>query len=177
MDKKALREKMKGRNRAMTPDERAAASERIFRKVETSEAFASARCVALYCALGDEPATGEVLTRWHGLKRLVVPRVEGEVMRFYDYDPAACRPGAFGIVEPGPGARLCDPSAIDLVLVPGVAFTASGARLGRGRGYYDKYFSQPGLRAVTAGVCFAHQLVAELPVEPHDVMMNCIYTD
>ena len=44
--------------------------------------------------------------------------------------------------------------------------------MGRGRGYYDKYLSQPGFRGVKAGVCYAHQLVGELPVEPHDVFMS-----
>lgn len=61
------------------------------------------------------------------MKRIVVPRVEGDVMRFCEYDPQTLRPGAFGIAEPGPEAQTCDPSEIDLVIVPGTAFTAAGA--------------------------------------------------
>lgn len=177
MDKKELRAQMKRRNRALTPDGRAAASERIFARVERLPGFAGARCVALYCALGDEPATEEVLRRWQADKRLVVPRVEGERMRFYEYDPAFLRQGAFGIAEPGEDARLCDPSQIDFAVIPGVVFTAGGARIGRGRGYYDRYFSQPEVRAVKAGVCYAHQLIGELPTEPHDVFMDFVCTD
>ena len=45
------------------------------------------------------------------------------------------------------------------------------------RGYYDKYLSQPGFRGVKAGICYAHQLVGELPVEPHDVFMDYVVTD
>ena len=97
-------------------------------------------------------------------------------MRFFLYDPATMRRGAFGIDEPGPGAVECPPSEIDIVVVPGVAFTAAGDRLGRGRGYYDRYLSQRGMRAVRVGVCYAHQLVAVLPVEPHDVRMACVVT-
>jgi 5-formyltetrahydrofolate cyclo-ligase len=111
------------------------------------------------------------------VKRIVVPRVEGDVMRFCEYDPQTLRPGAFGIAEPGPEAQTCDPSEIDLVIVPGTAFTAAGARCGRGRGYYDKYLARPDVHAVKVGVCFAHQLVGELPAEPHDVAMDYIITD
>ena len=92
-------------------------------------------------------------------------------------DPRTQRPGAFGIEEPGPQAELCDPGELDLIVVPGVAFTAAGQRMGRGRGYYDRYLSQPGVRAVKVGVCFAHQLVVSLPVEPHDVTMDRVVTD
>ena len=95
-------------------------------------------------------------------------------MRFFRYDPAAMRPGAFGIAEPGPAAEECLPQEIDLVVVPGVAFTADGARMGRGRGYYDRYLSQPALRATKVGVCYAHQLCDGLPTEPHDVAMDAV---
>lgn len=177
MTKKELRAAMKKRNLTLSAAERAAASERIFRGVERLPGFSAARCVAFFCALPDEPETGRVLTRWSTVKRIVVPRVEGDVMRFYRYWSGALRPGAFGIAEPSAAEPPCDPADIDFIVVPGVAFTAAGARMGRGRGYYDKYLSQPGLRAVKAGVCYAHQLVGELPVEPHDVFMDYVVTD
>ena len=63
------------------------------------------------------------------------------------------------------------------MIVPGTAFTAAGARMGRGRGYYDKYLALPGVHAVKIGVCYAHQLVGELPAEPHDVAMDAIICD
>lgn len=82
-------------------------------------------------------------------------------MRFYDYDPASMNDsGSFGISEPEATA-LCRPEEIDFIIVPGVAFTAAGMRLGRGKGFYDKYLSQPGFRAFKAGVCYPHQVVEE----------------
>ena len=171
-DKKALRRAMRGRNAELTAQQRQQASERIFGHVEALPEFAAARCVALYCALPDEPPTDDALRRWSASKRIVVPRVEGDTMRFFAYDPARLVRGAFGIAEPGPDACACDPSEIDLAIVPGVAFSPDGARLGRGRGYYDKYLSQPGMRALRVGVCFAHQIVRTLPSEPHDVRMD-----
>lgn len=177
MMKKELRALMRARNRALAPEMRAAASREIFRRVERSEAFAKARFVGVFCALADEPETREALARWSAVKRVAVPRVEGDTMRFFRYDPRTQHPGAFGIEEPGPEAVPCDPGELDLIVVPGVAFTPDGFRVGRGRGYYDRYLAQPGLRAVKVGVCFAHQLVETLPVEPHDVPMDCVVTE
>ncbi|WP_295937202.1 5-formyltetrahydrofolate cyclo-ligase [uncultured Alistipes sp.] len=211
MPKKKLRMAMKRRNLSLTPCERAAASELIFGRAERLTCFPQVRCAALFCALPDEPATEAVLARWSAFMRVVVPRVEGDTMRFYDYDPTGLCAGAFGILEPvvatdaeepdvgqpdaAPTTALsagmqtsvvascpsvaapCDPVDIDLIVVPGVAFTVAGARMGRGRGYYDKYLSQSGLRAVKIGVCYAHQLVPELLVEPHDVFMDCVITN
>lgn len=72
-------------------------------------------------------------------------------------------------------ARIsCDPAEIDLLVVPGVAFAPIGSRLGRGRGYYDRYLAQPGFRAATVGVCYRHQLVDDLPAEPHDRPVGCV---
>ena len=178
MTKKELRAAMRQKNLGITPSERAAASGRIFARAELSEAFGRARTVGVFCSLADEPDTSEALARWSAAgRRLAVPRVEGDVMRFYEYDPRTMRPGAFGIAEPGPEARLCEPRELDLVIVPGTVFTAAGARMGRGRGYYDKYLAQPEVHAVKVGVCYAHQLVGELPSEPHDVAMDCVITD
>lgn len=174
ISKKELRARMRQHNAAFTATQRTAASAAIFRRVEALPQFASARCVALFAALGDEPSTAEVLVRWSATKRLVVPKVEGDTMRFYKYNPSILVRGAFGIQEPGMGSPLCDPGDIDLMIVPGTAFSPSGCRLGRGKGYYDKYLSQHHLNAYKVGVCFRHQLVDELPSEAHDVRMDTV---
>ena len=178
MTKNELRREMKRRNLSLTAGERAKKSRRIFSRVERLPAFAAARTVAFFCALGDEPETLPALERWRGLgKRIVVPRVEGERMAFFEYISETLCAGAFGICEPGAGAGLCSPAEIDFVVVPGTAFSPQGARMGRGRGYYDRYLSQREFRGVKVGVCYAHQLVETLPVEPHDVAMDCAVTE
>ncbi len=196
MTKDELRRAMRLRNRSLSFEQKRRAAERIFAQVEALPAFERARCVACFCALPDEPPTEAVLRRWSVDRRVVVPRVEGDTMQFYDYRPDALTCGAFGIAEPvvGEGSHaserfetddaadapsasycaLCPPEAIDLLVVPGVAFTREGARLGRGKGFYDRYLSQPTLHACCVGVCFAHQLVAYLPVEPHDRSMEVV---
>lgn len=177
MTKKEIRREMKQRNLALAADERSAASERIFRKVGRLAAFDAAKCVAVFCSLADEPDTKRALERWSWHKRIVVPRVGGGGMSFCDYNPSAMIPGAFGIPEPGPDAKLCSPDEIDLIVVPGTAFTAAGQRMGRGGGYYDKYLSQRDCLAVKVGVCYAHQIVEALPLETHDVAVDCVCSD
>jgi len=112
--------------------------------------------------------------------RVVLPRVadnpDGEPeMEFYDFDPSAMARGAYGIDEPQCDAS-CPPELIDLMVVPGMAFTRDGARLGRGKGYYDRYIAREGFRARRIGVCFRHQLLPELPAEPHDIPMDAVVT-
>lgn len=177
MTKQEIRAAMKRLNRSLSDAERREASQRIWSRVAALPGFVEARCVGLFCSLPDEPDTAAALAAWSREKRIVVPRVEGDTMQFYDYDPAAMVRGAFGIAEPSPEAKCCRPGELDLLVVPGVAFTRSGLRLGRGKGYYDRYLSQPAMRAFLVGVCYAHQRVADLPAEPHDVAMDCVVDD
>ena len=166
---------MRRLNRALDSQQRLRASAAIFSAVERLPEFRAARTVAVFAALPDEPATDEVLARWASTRRVVLPRVEGDAMRFYACRPDALVFGAFGILEPL-GARPCPAGEIDLVVCPGVASTADGRRLGRGRGYYDRYLGDPAFRGFRVGVCYAHQLVDDLPVEPHDVRMDRVIT-
>lgn len=175
MEKKEIRRTMKRLNLALTEAERTAASAEILAAVEALAPFVGAQTVALFSSLPDEPDTTPLLARWYGRKRLLVPRVEGDIMQFYDYVPEQMASGAFGIAEPQANEPVA-PSQIDFILVPGTAFTADGARMGRGRGYYDKYMSQNGFRAFKAGICYPHQLVGELPVEPHDIRVDTVCT-
>ena len=166
---------MRQLNRALDSRQRLRASAAIFSAVERLPEFRAARTVAVFAALPDEPATDEVLARWASTRRVVLPRVEGDAMRFYACRPDALVFGAFGILAPQ-GERPCPAGEIDLVVCPGVAFTADGRRLGRGRGYYDRYLGDPAFRGFRVGVCYAHQLVDDLPVEPHDVRMDRVIT-
>lgn len=137
MTKTEIRKQMKGLNTALSSEQREELSARIFNEAERLPAFARAKVVALFASLKDEPLTAPALERWSRSKRIVLPRVEGDIMRFYDYDPASMNDsGSFGISEPEATA-LCRPEEIDFIIVPGMAFTAAGMRLGRGKGFYD----------------------------------------
>ena len=173
MDKKSIRREVKTRIAAMTVEEKRAASLGIFDEIVGAEQFRTASVVALFASLPDEPQTGGFIAEWSGRKRLVLPRVEGNVMRFYDYAPERMHEGAFGISEPEVGTE-CPPEDIDFIIVPAVAYTRSGDRLGRGKGFYDRYMSQPAFRAYKVGVCFGTQIVDVLPSEPFDVRVDWV---
>lgn len=70
-----------------------------------------------------------------------------------------------------------DPSTVDVVLVPGLAFTADGWRLGQGGGWYDRFLPMLRPDAVKVGVAFAAQIATALPVEPHDVAVDVVVTE
>ena len=109
--------------------------------------------------------------------RVVLPRMEvGEEsrMEFYDFSPHKMTQSSWGVMEPEEGEKV-EAEEIDLMIVPGVAFTLRGERMGRGKGYYDRYLSRVGFRAQTIGVCFAHQRVESLPQEEHDRRVDMVF--
>uniref|UniRef100_UPI004055E6A1 5-formyltetrahydrofolate cyclo-ligase n=1 Tax=Alistipes sp. TaxID=1872444 RepID=UPI004055E6A1 len=171
--KQEIRRRMRQLNRAMEPAARAKASVHIMEQIEALEAFIQAKTIALFVSLADEPDTTEWLRRWSLSKQLLIPRVEGEVMHFYAYRPEMMAIGSFGINEPQQAEQI-SPKEIDLMIIPGVAFTPEGVRCGRGKGYYDKYL--PALReeVIKVGVCYHHQLAEELPHEVHDICMDLV---
>ena len=176
-DKKSIRAEVRRRIKLLTEKEKQSSAAVIFAKVEATEAFAEAECVALFVAMWDEVPTTETLERWRALgKRVIVPRVEGDIMRYYDYHPDRMTVGAFGIIEPT-GDKEVEAEAIDLMIVPARAFTPNGDRMGRGGGFYDKYMSLEGFRAVKYGVAFACQIFDTLPTDPHDIPVDGVFTN
>ena len=171
MDKKVLRKEVRARVAALSDELKQQKSTMLALALVVHPAVREAKVVALFSPLGDEPAIGELISVLLQEHIVVLPRVEGERMEFYPFAEAAMHKGAYGIMEPyeGDAVAVAD---IDVMIVPGVAFTADGARVGRGKGYYDKYMSQRGFRARTIAVCYEEQLLPSLPCEPHDVKVD-----
>ena len=175
--KKEIRKEVRRRIKLIDEEQRMVTSKQIFDYIASQDLFAEARCIALFAAMGDEVPTQYALRGWLAMgKHLVVPRVEGDVMCFYDYSPERMQVGAFGIEEPM-GDVECPAEAIDLIIVPARAFTRRGERLGRGGGFYDKYMSLSDFRAVKYGVAFACQVFDSLPVDPHDIPVDGVFTN
>lgn len=175
--KKEIRREVRRRINELSAEARSSAAQKIFSHIETLDLFASAHCIALFVAMGDEVPTGEVLERWKRMgKDIIVPRVEGDVMRFYDYDSECMTVGAFGIIEPM-GDVEREAKDIDLMIVPARAFTLSGERLGRGGGFYDKYMSLSGFRAAKIGIAFKCQIFDSLPCDKHDIRVDMVVTE
>ena len=154
------------------PEARRAAESEILRRAVLAEPhFAKARTVALFSSLPDEADTSEIIRRALLTKQVALPVVEGERMyfRFLTSD-AATRLGAFGIREAC--GEICRPEQIDFILVPGVAFDMQGNRMGRGRGYYDRYLARCG--AFKAGICFSYQMLESVPHDESDIKMDTV---
>ena len=80
------------------------------------------------------------------------------------------------MLEPDPASPEILPGQANLIIVPGLAFTRSGYRLGYGGGYYDRLLGQSGL-APTLGACFDALFVDEIPHEDHDVPVGHLVTE
>lgn len=181
MDKRAARRAAFARIRSLGAETKASHSAAIIDHLRTAPAFLESEAVFSYLAMSSEPDLDGLVTTnpeksW-GFSRVAE---DGHRLAFHRYDgPDSLMRGEFGFLEPDPrtSPELTLP---DLVLVPGVGFSPENrARLGRGRGHYDRFLgplrNKPNAPLVV-GVCFSVQLM-ELDPEPHDVPMDALVTE
>lgn len=176
--KKEIREEIKRLKRSTFPNELAAKSASIVKSIEEFEAFRSAKTVLMFSPLSDEPDLTPLLSAYLGKKKIILPVVEGENLALRQLlDIENMRVGAFGISEPME-SEFRDYEAIDLALIPGVAFDKAGNRMGRGRGYYDKLLCDSRFSKVEKlGIAFGFQIVEAVPCEAHDVKMDGVVSE
>lgn len=150
--KAQIRRSRRDWRRSLTATEIAGRSERIWAGMladpEIAGALDRAHLVMAYTAIHGEPTLTE-LGEW-------------------------CRGRGIDVVTPEDDP---EPLLVDLAIVPGVAFTSAGGRLGQGGGWYDRFLVRLRPEALTVGVCFVEQVLAELPVEAHDVDLDRVVTD
>jgi len=145
------------------------------------ERFPDPGVVMAYLALPGEadPAGAMALWRARGV-RVAAPRVNWSDRSM---EPALVGAGGelvetrHGLREPGPGAPVVPIGEIGLVVVPGVAFTGSGERLGRGGGFYDRFLARLSPGASAVGLVLSCQVVGELPAESHDRSVGLVITE
>ena len=174
LTKTDIRQDIKRRKAACSTTERARLSGDIARRVIQLDKWQTATTLLLYHALPDEVDTSCLIAQaMQAGKRVLLPVVVGDDLELREYKAAGnLTEGAFHIMEPT-GTAFTDYAAIDLAIVPGVAFTAAGQRLGRGRGYYDRLLCRlPNVYKI--GICWPFQLLDALPAEPHDIVMDAI---
>jgi 5-formyltetrahydrofolate cyclo-ligase len=177
--KRALRSELIAVRANLSPDDRAARSLTLADRIAEVPGFLSAKVLAVYAPLGTEADPAEIARR--ALERdvtLVYPRASRRDRRlaFARGAPGALLPGPVGALEPSPVAPAVPLGEIDCVVIPCLAFSRAGLRLGRGGGYYDA--TLPAMaRALRIGIGFEAQLVGELPREPHDVPLDALVTE
>ena len=176
MNKSELRRQIRDQKRAMTEAQIVSASRQLGEKFAACSQYQAARTIYGYMPYNQEVRTVPMLEQaMRDGKQVAVPKVYGDTMRFILVtDLTQMEKSDFGIPEPiadGPVAN--DPEA--LVLMPGLAFTARGDRMGYGGGYYDKFLAaEP--KHPTVALCYDFQLLQSLPTEAYDIPVDLVLT-
>ncbi len=178
--KAQLRARVLAARDALTPHARAAASLQLDARVQALPEWQAACTVLLYLGIRTEydprRLAEQVLASG---RQLVLPRILRqshtlEIRAVSDLQ-LDLQPGVWGLQEPDPArCALVAPAALDLVLVPGVAYDLSGGRIGYGAGYYDRLLADPALQAPRISALFREQLVSAVPREPHDLPVDVL---
>ena len=174
MDKQSLRRQIRQQKRAMTEEQIITASLALGEKFAASELYQQAKTIYGYLPYNQEVRTVPMLQRaLEDGKRVAVPKCYGDEMRFiYLDDLSQVESGYCGIPEPIADEPVADdPTA--LVLMPGLAFTRRGDRMGYGGGFYDKFLAaEP--NHPTLALCYAFQMVDTIPTEEYDIPVDCV---
>ena len=173
--KRQIRKEVKAQISGISLEVRQAESDQINILITQQPEWEKAKTVLAYSPLSDEPDITPTLKRILSNKRLFLPVIHGENLTIKEVTALKhlTKEKKYGIYEPT-GQTFEDLNAIDIILVPGVAFTKEGYRLGRGKGFYDRLLKHT--NASLWGVCFSFQLIDTIPIEPHDVILNSIIT-
>ena len=167
MTKTTMRKEMAARRVRLTLREREQWQATALNLLMKHPRFLCAKTIFLYCGRGAEFPTEQIaaLAKEKG-KRVAYPKVEGSRMRFYE--GGVLQEGFKGIMEPQ-GGRVVTPQKGDLMLLPGLAFSWQGDRLGYGGGYYDRYLAICREPPYKIGLCYPCQILPELPREEYDI--------
>ena len=174
MDKKELRRQIREQKRAMTENEIVAASQRLGELFLNCRQYQEAKTIYGYLPYNQEVRTVPMLEQaMKDGKRVAVPKCYGEEMRFiYMDDLSKVEKGYANIPEPIADDPVADDKTA-LVLMPGMAFTKDGKRMGYGGGFYDKFLAAEPDHP-TVALCYAFQMVEDLPTEDYDIPVDCV---
>lgn len=180
--KKQIREQAHANRKAQ--ENKDELSREIVARFKSLPEYASAQTVMYYIDVRTEVRTRHDLEEAIASdKRIIVPYcVDGFLHLFHLEHMDELEIGMYKILEPRADLRdvhekKADPNELDLVMVPGVAFDRRGARMGHGKGYYDKLLEHVRPDAPLVALAFECQLFPEIPVAPHDVFMDKIVTE
>jgi 5-formyltetrahydrofolate cyclo-ligase len=178
-EKKLLRREIRARLAEVSASDRRAFSSAAGIRLLEQESFRNAQCILAYSPLTDELDLSPALdwARAAG-KTIALPRFVPEERAYRaalaEQGMTHHPKGAFGVVEPPPGAPLLSWNQLDFVLVPGLAFDPGGRRLGRGKGFYDRLLAE--ITCLKCGVALEAQILPRVPADAHDISMNFILT-
>jgi len=169
--KESLRKKYLTNRKGISDERREGAQKALLPKLEAmTEGYKN---ILSYSSFGSEVSMHLFNRFLQGEGRLCLPRIEGQSLVPYAVSDMEKQLITFShkFLEPDDSCRKS--TQIDLVLVPGVAFDKDGARVGFGRGFYDKYLEKTEVKSI--GICFKEQVANEiLTLEEHDIPMESL---
>jgi 5-formyltetrahydrofolate cyclo-ligase len=179
--KKQLRQQIRDRLAAVRPADLQARSAAACRLLCETDEYRHSDVIMIFLSMPLEVDTSFIaIQAWRDGKRILAPRVSWEQRRMLPVEIQSLttdvEPGPMGIREPTEGMPV-PVLDIDLVVVPGLAFDERGNRLGRGRGFYDRFLQHKDMRAVSCALALEDQIVPEVPVGEHDKRVDMIVTD
>lgn len=177
-EKQALRKQIRAQMQQMPDDYFHQAGQRICRRVLESEAYRQAKTVFCFVAHGKEPDTRPLLEKaLEDGKMLCVPlcKAPGEMDAKIIHSLNELQPGTYGIPEPPEDAATVLPSGIDLAVIPCLAATMNGKRLGKGGGYYDRFLAKFVGKALL--LCPEKLIQRDIPTEAHDIPLPWVITE
>ena len=174
MDKKALRREIREKKRAMTEAEIVSRGEKLGQLFAESVAYQNAKTVYGYLPYNQEVRTVPMLEQaLRDGKRVAVPKIYGDTMKFlYLDDLSKVEKNGMGIPEPVADTPVAEDKTA-LVLMPGLAFTKQGDRMGYGGGFYDRFLAEEPDHP-TLALCYDFQIVDSLPTEEFDIPVDTV---
>ena len=174
MDKKELRRQIREQKRAMTTEQIEQASVRLGELFVQTQQYQQAKTIYGYLPYNQEVRTVPMLEQaMRDGKRVAVPKCYGDEMKFiYMDDLTKVENGYANIPEPIADEPVANDKTA-LVLMPGMAFTKNGDRMGYGGGFYDKFLAAEPDHP-TVALCYDFQMVESLPTEEYDIPVDCV---
>jgi len=177
--KSEMRLKTRAARRAVMHETRDAACASVVAAVLALPEIERASAVLAYGAMPEEVDITDVIEAlWARGVRVALPRVKARrelELHWHERDRDLCT-GAYGLREPCEDAPVAPPEAIDVLLVPGVAYDADCQRLGLGAGYYDTLLKRLPRNTVTIGIAFDEQVVPRVPCGQFDRPVDMLVT-
>ena len=185
MNKREMRAAMKALLAGIPPADLAGRSRLIARRCAETDAWGRADTVLGFLSMPHELDTAALLSAARaGGRQVAVPLIAGDDIRFLllARDPAALPRDRWGIPVPDPAWTELEPARAGRILVaaPGLAFDRQGNRLGRGKGYYDRFLIRARRESssiTVLGICLSEQLVEAVPREDHDQPLDGLVTE
>ena len=182
LTKKQLRQRLRSAVEAVLPTDLHARSIRACNLLIQTPEYQRAEIIMVFLSLPNEvDTTPLVLHAWRDRKRVLAPKVSWEQRRMLPIEIRSLSDddvahSAMGIREPAQGMPI-PVAIIDMVIVPGLGFDLHGNRIGRGRGFYDRFLAHPDWHGIACGLALEEQVVPEVPVTEHDMQVDMLVTD